>query len=158
MKNESRKVFVRVLMRDGHGRILIVADKSKRSRKWNLPGGKVEIGEAPEAAARREVLEETGLSLGHLTLVHEDRFQVGNIQWHGYFYESQPIETKAYNMEPHKLSRVEFVDLPQAVKHGSRSFLVDVLQRWENEDGYGQPWQMQLRLGGLFKRPSEGSA
>jgi 8-oxo-dGTP diphosphatase len=29
---------------------------------WSLPGGKIEPGEAPEAAALREVQEETGLS------------------------------------------------------------------------------------------------
>jgi 8-oxo-dGTP pyrophosphatase MutT (NUDIX family) len=29
--------------------------------QWTVPGGRVEPGEAPEVAARREVLEETGL-------------------------------------------------------------------------------------------------
>ena len=30
---------------------------------WELPGGKVESGESPEASARRELLEETGIRL-----------------------------------------------------------------------------------------------
>ena len=30
---------------------------------WSLPGGKVEFGESTEAAARREVLEETSLAI-----------------------------------------------------------------------------------------------
>ena len=35
--------------------------------RHQLPGGKLEPGESPEAAARRELAEETGLTVGPLT-------------------------------------------------------------------------------------------
>jgi 8-oxo-dGTP diphosphatase len=50
-----------VLVTDGDGRILVV--KPIYSRSWMLPGGRVERGETPHAAAIRETREETGLEV-----------------------------------------------------------------------------------------------
>ncbi len=44
---------------------------------WNAPGGKIEEGESPEEAARREVLEETGLSVGALETIGSLEFYFG---------------------------------------------------------------------------------
>lgn len=50
------------VVRDGHGRVLLVRRGTEPARgRWSVPGGRVEAGEAPEAAAVREVAEETGL-------------------------------------------------------------------------------------------------
>ncbi|WP_327286297.1 MULTISPECIES: NUDIX hydrolase [unclassified Streptomyces] len=50
-----------VIVRDEQGRVLIVNPVYKE--RWNLPGGHLEEGELPTAAARREVREEIGLDL-----------------------------------------------------------------------------------------------
>lgn len=53
---------VRVLVRNKRGEILLV--RHTYSPGWLLPGGGVERGEIPEEAAAREVLEETGVTVG----------------------------------------------------------------------------------------------
>ena len=55
------RVAAGVLYRDGAGRVLLVKPTYKDG--WDLPGGYVEPGESPSAAARREVVEEVGTEL-----------------------------------------------------------------------------------------------
>ncbi len=58
-----------VFLVDPRGRVLMQhrdASAKTSPNQWGMPGGRIEEGEEPVEAARREVLEETGLTVTEL--------------------------------------------------------------------------------------------
>lgn len=58
---------VRIFVEDADGRFLMQA-RGDYVGMWGLPGGNIELGESVVYAARRETLEETGLTLGEIEM------------------------------------------------------------------------------------------
>jgi 8-oxo-dGTP pyrophosphatase MutT (NUDIX family) len=78
-----------VMLVDPHGRFLMQhrsADAVTSPGQWGFPGGHVESGEEPLAAAHRELLEETGLTVDRLDL-----------WWRGLKPGSSRVEVWAYH-------------------------------------------------------------
>ncbi len=69
MSDKPFSLSAKVVVHDGEGRCLLLK-RSISSRenpgKWDLPGGKIEIGEKLEEGLLREVAEETGLTISLL--------------------------------------------------------------------------------------------
>ena len=61
------KVDVRGALFDDHERVLLMQEKT--DGRWSLPGGWADPGEAPSAAAIREILEETGYACSAVKLI-----------------------------------------------------------------------------------------
>jgi 8-oxo-dGTP diphosphatase len=49
--------------------LMVLRRRAPLEGLWSFPGGRSEPGEAPDATARRELMEETGLSAGSLTML-----------------------------------------------------------------------------------------
>ena len=64
------RVAAGVLFRDTAGRVLLVNPTYKDG--WEIPGGYVETGESPRAAAAREVREELGIDVNLSTMIVVD--------------------------------------------------------------------------------------
>lgn len=64
-------VGVVILSNSDEGRrvLLVKRGKEPRAGQWSIPGGRQQLGETLEEAARREVLEETGLAIRDLRLL-----------------------------------------------------------------------------------------
>jgi 8-oxo-dGTP pyrophosphatase MutT (NUDIX family) len=61
-------ISCKVLIRDSEDRTAAWLVHYTREQRYGLPGGRAEEGEAFEAAAQREVLEEIGAEVGNLQL------------------------------------------------------------------------------------------
>ena len=86
-------IGIGVVAFDGTGRdrgaervLLVRRGKPPREGSWSLPGGAQELGEQAEAAARRELQEETGIEVGPLELAAVfdsiSRDDEGGVRWH----------------------------------------------------------------------------
>ena len=85
---------------------------------WSFPGGHLEFGETWTSCAKREVLEETNLSIKNLEFynVTNDIFEKENKHYITIFIECEYKSGTLQNMEPNKCERWDWFswdDLPE---------------------------------------------
>ena len=75
-------VFVVVKLPNGNFAATTRAKDRNEEGKIGLPGGKVDFGESPENAARREAHEEGWDVIGELALIHTDIVEGRLVAWY----------------------------------------------------------------------------
>ena len=133
-----------IILLRGQDVLLARRAKPPGAGTWSLPGGAQELGETAEAGARRELLEEAGVTAGalrliaHVDIIHHDA--VGRVLYHytildfvgqwvgGTAKAGSDVSAVAWaavdNLEPYALSedalRIIALAVSSAVAMGSR--------------------------------------
>ncbi len=103
--------------------LLVRRAKPPAAGQWSIPGGAQELGETAEAAARRELLEETGLPSGPCTLVaHVDSIHpdaAGRVQFHYTILDFAALWVGGRPVAADDVSEAAFVELRRAGLDGA---------------------------------------
>ncbi|KLL04900.1 MAG: thymidylate kinase [Mycoplasmataceae bacterium RV_VA103A] len=131
---------VRAIIQNEKGEFLLVKDKWG----WNFPGGKIEPGETPEAAACREVFEETNLTIENCQKIAEENvfyanLPPGNQHWKVHFFRTQKYAGEIVIKETEKILGIRFVDSnstsPKAKGHQPYQFYLEKIRKFEKYAG-----------------------
>ena len=93
---------------DGRGRIALVRQRDRKRRwRWTLPKGRIDPGETPEAAALREVHEESGL---RARIVRPIVLHHGRLHFTYFFEMTLERDEGVHDRETKEVRLVSFVE------------------------------------------------
>jgi predicted NUDIX family NTP pyrophosphohydrolase len=116
--------------RGGDVEVLIVKPRGFTARYgWSIPKGVLESGEDPEAAARRETIEETGVAAGALELLGTIEYRKSRKRIHCFFGPALDAHEPRAGGD-FEIAEARFVALQEARRllHPDQRAFVDMLQ------------------------------
>jgi 8-oxo-dGTP diphosphatase len=110
----ARAATARGLISDPSGRWLIVRPVGRRH--WQIPGGRIDRGESPTAACRRELREELGVDLepGPLYAVTWRRARGGSARF-GFVFDMGSHESLQIRLQASELAEWRWADPQEAL-------------------------------------------
>jgi len=110
----------RCLLTDGAHHLLVVHAGGGRDRRprWGLPGGHLDLGERPEDALRRELVEELHLEVEELEELGDWSFRGG---WHRVY--TAPLPAPVTRFDRGELLEIGWHDLDAVASFAKRGML-----------------------------------
>jgi 8-oxo-dGTP diphosphatase len=96
---------------DESGKVLLIHRNTPRLTQWELPGGKVEPGEALPDTVAREALEEIGVRIRVGGELGSTRFEDNGTNWEYHWFRAKIISGQPAAQEPDKHDDVAYFDL-----------------------------------------------
>ena len=99
MKKSDTPISVKAVIKDGKGRVLVLRDAY--GPWWDLPGGHVQEGESIDDALKREVMEESGLSVQSCNQTETRMLDLGGEVRPVLFYQAECVAGQPRCSEEH---------------------------------------------------------
>jgi 8-oxo-dGTP diphosphatase len=126
-KSETQPIGVCVILQDQQGRVLLGKRKNAfKAGYYGLPGGRIEVGEALETAAKRELIEETGVTVEKLKYVGVVKDFQGERDFIHFIYVARDWQGEITTVEPTKCEGWEWfnrTELPALILIGHQAGL-----------------------------------
>jgi 8-oxo-dGTP pyrophosphatase MutT (NUDIX family) len=118
----KKRVISQGILRDEHGRVLLCQLTYKN--EWDLPGGVVEVGEAPASGLVRELQEELGITVGVLGLITVNWLPAWR-EWDDaciFLFDLGVVDssiTEGMTLQPTEIKAVEWCDSKTVEEHAT---------------------------------------
>ncbi len=96
---------------DDYGRLLLLHRSSDEQSHWELPGGKIEDGEAAEQAAVREVREELGVEAEVVKFLGDCSFEIDGREYQFSWFLGKITTDEPRICEPEMFDDLEYFEV-----------------------------------------------